>query len=118
MDGEVDGAVITALCEALGDEGAIEVVQLYLDALEPESVRLADAVAAGDTSAIRRSAHDLKSTSGTVGAVRVAHAMAEVERLAASGDVSAIDPIVKSTLGRLRSVRTGLEMWLAAVRGA
>src|SRR5689334_2490389 len=112
MDGEVDAEVIGALSAALGDEGAVEIVQLYLDALEPERARLEEAFARGDAKGIRASAHDLKSTSGTVGATSVAEALSQIERLAAAGDVAAIAPLVPSLAPRLRSVRESLEAWL------
>jgi HPt (histidine-containing phosphotransfer) domain-containing protein len=117
MGSELDDSVIRALCDALGDEGAVEIVELYLDALEPERARLDDALAGGDALAIRRSAHDLKATSGTVGAMQIADVLAKIERLAAAGNVRDLDPLVRSLTPRLMHVRTELERWLGATRG-
>jgi CheY-like chemotaxis protein/HPt (histidine-containing phosphotransfer) domain-containing protein len=73
-------------------EGGIEEIvestlEMYREESEPTFAALKDAVASGDAEGIQRSAHALKSSSGTIRADRLAELLRRLEALGSSGDV-------------------------------
>jgi signal transduction histidine kinase/DNA-binding response OmpR family regulator len=80
-----DHAVLQVLRDAVGADGAAEVV----DAMVEDAARLLDALEESlerrDPAALRLVAHTMKSNSATVGADALTALLAELEQLAASG---------------------------------
>ena len=86
----LDEAVLAELSASVEGDRAfvVELVNAYL-ADGPEMVDEIDgAVAAGDPAALVRPAHTLKSSSATVGALRLAAASRELEMAGRSGSVA------------------------------
>ena len=84
MEALLDETVFGELYEALaaGPDGAAEVaayVEIFLDSTGAAVGDLAPALAAGDAAALRRLLHQVRGTTATMGASRVAHRCAEVE---------------------------------------
>lgn len=84
----IDHATLNELREALGDE-LDHIVKLYVDGLPEQSAALATLLAAGDLATLRRSAHSLKGSSVSMGAQQLGALAAQIEKLAATGQVSA-----------------------------
>jgi CheY-like chemotaxis protein/HPt (histidine-containing phosphotransfer) domain-containing protein len=74
------------ILDELGDERA-EVVTLLLENFSDKLTALRAACNAGDLSAVRESAHQLKSDSGYLGANDLSQLMLEIERTAAGGNL-------------------------------
>ncbi len=87
-DDPIDAATLDELLDTLGGDEAFlaELVGSYLADSPPLVAAMRDAVAARDAAALRRAAHTLKSTSASVGALRLAGVCREVEA-AASADL-------------------------------
>lgn len=83
----IDHTTLNELREALGDE-LDGIVKLYVEGLPQQSAQLADLLAAGDLTTLRRSAHSLKGSSSSLGAARMGARAAEIEKLAATGQTS------------------------------
>ena len=81
----IDRAVVADLVEAIGDEGARSVIELFIAEMRGHLATIA-AAAADPTmrDEARRAAHSLKSGAGQVGAAAIAAAAIEVERAAAA----------------------------------
>jgi two-component system, sensor histidine kinase and response regulator len=58
-----------------------ELVDLFLKNAPPRLTAMADAVAAGDRSALSRVAHSLKSSSANLGALGMSHVCERLERM-------------------------------------
>lgn len=83
----IDHATLNELREALGDE-LDGIVRQYVDGLPAQCAHLAALLAAGDLPALRRSAHSLKGSSASLGALRLGARAAEIEKLAATEQAS------------------------------
>ena len=84
----VDRRVLDQLRADLGSDGALrEVILEFLDKSPAMVAALHDAAARGDASGIRGSAHTIKGSSATLGALTLADQCAEVERLGGAGSV-------------------------------
>ena len=83
----IDHATLNELREALGDE-LDGIVKLYVDGLPTQSAELVALLAAHDLPTLRRSAHSLKGSSVSMGAVLLGARAAEIEKLAATGETS------------------------------
>lgn len=86
----LDRAVVEALYESIGAEGARSVIVLFIGESEAQLTTITAAAAhpldAARRAAARRAAHSLKSAAGQLGAAALAAAAAEVERIAAGGE--------------------------------
>ena len=101
---EVDDAVLRRLAAMIGDTGAEEVIDAYLDDAPKRLADFRRGLDANDLELARRSAHTLKSTAGSLGARRFAEFCEEVEASARVGDAA-----------RLREFLPQLEAQLARV---
>lgn len=108
----LDEAVIAELREVLEDEFA-ELLQHFLSELPIQFERLQTAIDRGDAGELYRVAHQLKSSCGSIGAMRLAELVRRLERAGrenALGDATAL-------LDRTRAVgaetATGLNVHLA-----
>jgi HPt (histidine-containing phosphotransfer) domain-containing protein len=80
--------VLDQLREDLGSDAALrEVIMEFLDKSPATLAALRDAAARGDASGIRGSAHTIKGTSATLGALTLSDQCAELERLSRAGSV-------------------------------
>jgi HPt (histidine-containing phosphotransfer) domain-containing protein len=82
-----DPAMIAELRAATGDDDEFiaDVIESYLAEGQENVDGLAAAAAAGDIEAFGRAAHTLKSTSATVGAMRLSHLCRGLEEAARGG---------------------------------
>ncbi len=67
----LDRSLVEQLEVALGRSSVVELVQLFLETTVERLQALDQAITTGDVIAIRSEAHDLKSTSGNLGARRL-----------------------------------------------
>jgi HPt (histidine-containing phosphotransfer) domain-containing protein len=81
------------LRDATGADAEFERLLLseYLDQAEAILARLADAVCTRNAGAIRSAAHELKGSSRTIGAARVADAAQMLETIGTSGELGAVE---------------------------
>jgi signal transduction histidine kinase/HPt (histidine-containing phosphotransfer) domain-containing protein len=77
--GLFDRGALETLLEMLDAEMVGEIVETYLEATPPLLDQLRAAISAADGALVKRYAHDLKSTSGAVGAAECARIAAEME---------------------------------------
>ena len=97
VPGFVDDAALDRLAtlQRPGKLGIVEqVVGLYLDNSAKALSALHAALAGGDLAAARRNAHNLKSSSGHVGAGGLAGLFAAIERAARAGDAQRIESLL------------------------
>nr|MBA2517535.1 PAS domain S-box protein [Solirubrobacterales bacterium] len=92
----IDEAVIAEL--GLEGEGLAELVALFVDQAATQVVELSGAISHGEAPTVARIAHQLKGSSATLGAVRVASVASELEQAAKTEQLSAAPEL----LGRLR----------------
>jgi HPt (histidine-containing phosphotransfer) domain-containing protein len=84
----LDDATLATLLETVGDDRTFlaELVDTYLADSPPLFATMRAALAADDRVALRRAAHTLKSTSTSLGALRLAATCREIESHAADGE--------------------------------
>ncbi len=88
----LDRAVLRSLARDVGDEAIVEeICAIFLAETGPRLLAIERAAQDGDAEALRVSAHTLKGSAANVGAIAVASAAAELERLARGelGDLTA-----------------------------
>jgi PAS domain S-box-containing protein len=79
-----------------GEHEAASIVALFLEHTPPLLARLREAARSGDTAQAQRAAHDLGSTSETIGAIylgRMARALEQQTRLGKPVDISAVEQL-------------------------
>jgi HPt (histidine-containing phosphotransfer) domain-containing protein len=112
----IDRDVFDALVDMTGGEMEFvdELVDTYLDDGQQQVAALHDAIATGDTAALVRPAHSLKSNSLNVGAMELGGLCRELEEIArsgavpdAAGRVAAIDAGFAGVREALLAERTG-----------
>jgi CheY-like chemotaxis protein len=89
-NGIIERGVLVRLLESVGGDREFldEVLATYCQDAPVQIAALQSAQAVGDADALRRAAHSLKSTSASVGAVRLAAACKELETLAKAGELA------------------------------
>lgn len=89
IDDPIDQAAFDELLANVADDTAFvaELIRSFLVDSPPLVGAMQAAAAAGDGPALRRAAHLLKSTSGSLGALRLSAACRAVEHAAENGDV-------------------------------
>ena len=95
----LDTAVIAELADLNGDV-LTDLVSLYFEQTDGYMTQLGEAIDCGDAPLVARTSHQLRGSSGTVGAARVSAAAAELEATAKEGDLSGAPEL----LARLRAV--------------
>lgn len=108
----IDERVLGRLVDDLGRTSVNGLVATYLDALGERRQRLADAVAANDTTAARKVAHQLRSTSLLVGAISLGEACAWLEAVSDSGDVEGVHQAAGDVAAIAPAVARDLQVWL------
>ncbi|MGK0481662.1 MAG: signal transduction histidine kinase/CheY-like chemotaxis protein [Planctomycetota bacterium] len=115
IDGALDRDVLGALLE--DEEGRVlasELIDGFLE-ITPEKLRqMEHAVEAGDLSACAMIAHGLVSTSGTVGAIRLALMLRDIERFARGGNSIDSARIVAGCRGEVELAKRALHKAIAA----
>jgi HPt (histidine-containing phosphotransfer) domain-containing protein len=83
----LDAGVLTGLTASVGgDRGfVVDLIETYLADGEGQVQAIDAALRANDSAALVRPAHTLKSSSATLGAMRIAHAARELESSGRSG---------------------------------
>ncbi|HET9488814.1 MAG TPA: response regulator [Methylomirabilota bacterium] len=111
-DEVVDRGVLHQLGTELGGAEALrEVIQTFLRGAPGLLATLRDAAGQGDTIAIERAAHTLKSSSAMVGAFALSNRCAELERLSRTEPIQA----VRSRVGDITTLYEAVEGALAEV---
>jgi HPt (histidine-containing phosphotransfer) domain-containing protein len=87
----LDERILTEVLETTGDDSAFvrELVQTYLADTPTQLQAMTAAVESDDADALVRPAHTLKSSSATVGAMRLSSIARELEMAGRSGSVEA-----------------------------
>ncbi len=87
----IDEAVLSELKASLGDDDGVmkQLIDMYLTDAPKLVGNAKDALAKSDKEILARSAHSLKSTSATMGAMKVSVAAKELETLARAGNFAA-----------------------------
>jgi HPt (histidine-containing phosphotransfer) domain-containing protein len=112
----LDKAVLAELQATTGDDLAFvrELVETYLADVPIQLEGIADAIGADDAAALVRPAHTLKSSSATVGAMRLAGVARELEMTGRSGslDAGGHDGLERAR-AEWRAASEVLQTWLA-----
>lgn len=111
----LDESVLGELLESTGDDRAFveELVATYLADAGTHVTEIAAAVEADDADALVRPAHTLKSSSATVGAVRLAAVARELEMAGRSGSLdAAARDAVETVQVEWRATTEQLQAWL------
>ena len=85
ISGILDDQPMADLADSIGTNGVKQVYTLYLADAEKLLARMQNGVRSGERATVVDSAHQLKATSGSVGATQVAKKSAEFEQFARSG---------------------------------
>ena len=98
----LDMAVVDELRESTGDDEAfvLDLVATYVEEAGTHLAGLADAVAAADPTSTVRPAHTLKSSSASIGAMRLSAICRDLEEAGREGradDMAAAVELVRST---------------------
>jgi signal transduction histidine kinase/HPt (histidine-containing phosphotransfer) domain-containing protein len=91
--------------EAVGPHEVAAIVAAYVAETPYFMARLQDAVALGDAALARRMAHDIKSMSGSIGAIACERLAAGLEASAATGAVGDVDAVLTELEEQLDAVR-------------
>ena len=114
----LDTSVLDALCASVGDDRdfVVDLVETYLADGDVQIQALATAGAAGDATAAVRPAHTLKSSSATVGAMRLAAAARGLEATTRAGQAPVADDI-DALATELAAVSRALRTWTGGGAG-
>jgi HPt (histidine-containing phosphotransfer) domain-containing protein len=106
----LDAAVVADLRESVGGDDAFvaELVETYVVEAAALLEAMATAAAAGNTDAIVRPAHTLKSSSATIGAMRLASICRNVEEAGRAGRVEGLSEQVEQAGGTWRETLEAL----------
>ena len=85
----LDSETISMLKEVMED-GFVTLLQTYLDDSKSRIAALHQALDAGDSDAVRRTAHSLKGSSGNLGAKRMAELCLHVENCGKDGNLDGL----------------------------
>jgi HPt (histidine-containing phosphotransfer) domain-containing protein len=88
-------------------------VELFMTQSTKQLDRLEGAVATGDATAVTEVAHNLRGSSGNLGAQRMAELCRQVERAAQRSDVSGAAPLVPRLQTEFARVRAALSAQLS-----
>ncbi len=112
----LDESVLTELKETTGDDPAFvrELVETYLGDVPGQLEGIEAAIAANDAEALIRPAHTLKSSSATLGAMRLAEVSRTLEMTGRSGTLDAGAPAnAKAARAEWQSVAAAFSAWIA-----
>ncbi|QDU69585.1 Hpt domain-containing protein [Engelhardtia mirabilis] len=108
---------IVASLKALGGDDDPELfadlVSMFMDDTPARLQAMDEALSAGDSEALSRVAHALKSSCGNLGAFSLAELCRAIESAGRGGDVDGARPLVEQSKTQYERVRTALEAELA-----
>lgn len=109
--GRIDHAALNALLDMVGGDEAFlnEMIDTYFDDTPALLAAMRQALAAGDSVALRRSAHALKSNSANFGALRLEELCRTLEELASTGAVADAAPLLAQVEAEYADVKPVLE---------
>ena len=108
----IDRQALTRLVDVLGENGGQLVADLiasYLDDTSALLTRMCTAIEHGDTGAVRRAAHKLKSSSTFLGAATLANLCGELERFSEVDTVTSYLLLVQQMVAEFGEVKAALE---------
>lgn len=105
----IDWPTLSALEEDLGDaEFVAETVTIFLDELPGRTSAVLDGIDRGSPQDFREAAHSLKSSSAMLGALLLAELCAQLEQLAAAGDVAEAPSVAQALIAEAGIVADAL----------
>jgi HPt (histidine-containing phosphotransfer) domain-containing protein len=110
----LDRSVLEDLRRIVGDETAVELIDLYFEESERLLSEMQRAVKTGDRKTAHLQAHTLKSTSATVGAKSLAVACADLEKVSAQS-LDGAARLVQLVAERHSTARQALESYRATL---
>jgi len=116
-DGVLDSAALDRLRE-LDPKGANQLLARVIKAFETSAARLIpqlrDARRADDPAGVRHVAHTLKSSSASIGALKLSQLCAEIEAKARTDGLEGLDPRIESMCAEIEVVLQALKRLLGA----
>ncbi len=110
MSGSIDKPTIETLTRQMGGSETVgKIVHMYVEKLPTEIETLQSELTAGDLEAVQASAHRLKSSSGQLGAKRLAVMLAGLEGAGREGDADAAGRILNEVALEAGKVRAELD---------
>jgi two-component system sensor histidine kinase/response regulator len=110
----LDPAALEGLAAAMGPDGLIKLVQLYLDEAARRLRDITELSQRGDLAAAAREAHALVSISGGVGAMQVSALSRALEQACLAADASSAARLEAELNAASRDADQGLRAWLGA----
>jgi HPt (histidine-containing phosphotransfer) domain-containing protein len=105
----IDLPTFEALREAMGSDYIIEVIQAYFEETPHLLSDLSQALEKQDCETFRRSAHSIKSTSNSFGALQFGAQAKELEMMGREGKLEGAAPKVEALLADYDLVKQALE---------
>lgn len=112
----VDEAVLADLLASTGDDPAFvrELLETYLAETPDQLAAIRAAIEADDAEALVRPAHTLKSSSATLGAMRLSALARELEMAGRSGSLAAdARELLQAAVDTWAATSEGLEVWFS-----
>jgi HPt (histidine-containing phosphotransfer) domain-containing protein len=112
----VDEAVLADLLASTGDDPAFvrELLETYLAETPDQLAAIRAAIEADDAEALVRPAHTLKSSSATLGAMRLSAVARELEMAGRSGSLAAdAGELLQTAIDTWAATSEGLEVWFS-----
>ena len=108
--GAVDREALASLQEDLGGpEALLRIVRLFLEQLDPQATQIEAAAKGGEHETLARSAHRMRSSAATLGAMALADTLTALESAAHDGDAAACDQLAATFATDVVNTRTTFE---------
>jgi PAS domain S-box-containing protein len=108
--GAVDREALASLQEDLGGpEALLRIVRLFLEQLDPQATQIEAAAKGGEHETLARSAHRMRSSAATLGAMAMADTLTALETAAHEGDAAACDQLAATFATDVVNTRTTFE---------
>jgi hypothetical protein len=109
-DGAVDREALASLQEDLGGPDALlRIVRLFLEQLDPQATQIEAAAKGGEHETLARSAHRMRSSAATLGAMALADTLTALETAAHEGDAAACDQLAATFAADVLATSTAFE---------
>jgi len=108
----MDMSVLNTLREQLGD-GLDNLLQVFLRQIPDQLAEIEAGLTAGDMAAAMRPAHTLKSSSATLGAMRLSEYVKEIEIRTRAGNGSGVQELVAKSREEFHEVEAFIRRFLA-----
>jgi PAS domain S-box-containing protein len=111
LSATIDEPALEALCSEAGDPDLlVELVNCYLKEAPKLLEKIQRAIAQKDAIALRHASHTLKSSSATLGAIRLPKLCAELEKLARQGTIENTETQLIQLIAEYRRVSIALQL--------